>query len=103
MAVGGGPLRGACPLPAPSRNRGSAPGPAPQTPEGLEGGALPRGPAPQAPEGLEGGRRGWRVGRRAGLWGLAPGPVVPGAPAEGLGCGAGFGWPARGPAVMLLL
>ncbi|QDL69794.1 hypothetical protein DNK48_10660 [Streptomyces malaysiensis subsp. malaysiensis] len=29
------------PLPAPSRNWGSAPDPAPQSPEGLEGGAPP--------------------------------------------------------------
>ncbi|MYR71469.1 hypothetical protein GTW49_04330 [Streptomyces sp. SID4925] len=70
-------MRGGCrcagpvPLSAPSRNRGSAPDPAPQAPEGLEwvapcvwtpllkrrrgwGGRLVRlGPAPQASEGLE--------------------------------------------------
>ncbi|THA67196.1 hypothetical protein E6R60_32020 [Streptomyces sp. A0642] len=33
----GGACGGPCPLPAPSRNRGSAPDPAPQTPEGLSG------------------------------------------------------------------
>ncbi|RST02288.1 hypothetical protein EF910_24300 [Streptomyces sp. WAC07149] len=34
--VRGVPLRGALPHPAPSRNRGSAPDPGPQTPDGLE-------------------------------------------------------------------
>nr|WSW69972.1 cobyrinate a,c-diamide synthase [Streptomyces sp. NBC_00995] len=43
-----GACGGAVPLPAPSRNRGSAPDPAPQTPEGLKGGEGPGG----APEGL---------------------------------------------------
>ncbi|RDV49395.1 hypothetical protein DDV98_24450 [Streptomyces sp. IB2014 011-12] len=32
-----GRLRRAVPLPAPSRNRGAAPDPAPQAPEGLDG------------------------------------------------------------------
>ncbi|MFG2175162.1 cobyrinate a,c-diamide synthase [Streptomyces niveus] len=45
VRAGAGPLRGAVPLPAPSHNRGSAPDPAPQTPEGLKG-------APQTPAGL---------------------------------------------------
>ncbi|THA65622.1 hypothetical protein E6P78_17570, partial [Streptomyces sp. A0958] len=55
----GGPLRGACPLPAPSRNRGSAPDPAPQAPEGLGGGAPSRAPLLKC-------RRGWVVGLRPG-------------------------------------
>ncbi|WP_443079187.1 cobyrinate a,c-diamide synthase [Streptomyces sp. NBC_01498] len=46
--VGGGACGGPGPLPAPSRNRGAAPDPAPHTPDGLEG------PAPHRPEGLEG-------------------------------------------------
>ncbi|THA23141.1 cobyrinate a,c-diamide synthase [Streptomyces sp. A1277] len=50
----GGAFGGGVPLPAPSRNRGSAPGPAPQTPEGLQG---------AAPEGLRGAQ---------GLQGAAP-------------------------------
>ncbi|MEU0525821.1 cobyrinate a,c-diamide synthase [Streptomyces niveus] len=37
--VGGGACGGPVPLPAPSLNRGSAPDPAPQTPEGLDGAA----------------------------------------------------------------
>ncbi|THA35774.1 hypothetical protein E6R18_03255 [Streptomyces sp. A1277] len=90
-----GPLRGALPLPAPSRNRGSVPGPAPQSPEGLGGGAPSRAP-------LLNRRRGWVVGLRpgprssiaggAGWWGSAPGPA-PQSP-EGLGGGGsapGFG------------
>ncbi|GGY62030.1 hypothetical protein GCM10010342_57380 [Streptomyces anulatus] len=55
--MGGGeawvPLRGAFPLPAPSRNRGSAPGPfVLKRRTGWVRGSAP-GPAPQAPEGLE--------------------------------------------------
>ncbi|TFI27178.1 hypothetical protein E4P36_13700 [Streptomyces sp. 4R-3d] len=48
----GGAPRGLVPLPAPSRNRGSAPDPAPQTPEGLKtsnpirGCECPRRPEP---------------------------------------------------------
>ncbi|TMU93967.1 hypothetical protein FGK60_32120 [Streptomyces sp. DASNCL29] len=46
MSGGSLRLRRAVPLPAPSLNWGSAPDPAPQSPEGLEGGAplQPRGP-----------------------------------------------------------
>ncbi|TMU88893.1 hypothetical protein FGK60_46870, partial [Streptomyces sp. DASNCL29] len=52
-------LRRAAPLPAPSHNWGSAPDPAPQTPEGLEGGASPqtlgsRGGAPGSGKGRGG-------------------------------------------------
>ncbi|ROV68126.1 hypothetical protein D3105_13050 [Streptomyces globisporus] len=55
-----GEERSACgglvPLPAPSRNRGAAPGPAPQTPEGLGGVALPRAPLLRRRRGWEGWR-----------------------------------------------
>ncbi|GGX85162.1 hypothetical protein GCM10010298_58280 [Streptomyces microflavus] len=52
-AGGVGPLRGASPLPAPSRNRGSAPDPfCPQAPDGLRFRGSAPDPAPQTPEGL---------------------------------------------------
>ncbi|AWL37912.1 hypothetical protein B9S64_07150 [Streptomyces sp. SM18] len=82
---------GPVPLPAPSRNRGSAPDPAPQAPEGLEWAACRSGPRSSSaggagmgvPEGLEwaacvSGRGGLRVwGRGAPYMPEArPGPLV---------------------------
>ncbi|MFE7625480.1 cobyrinate a,c-diamide synthase [Streptomyces sp. NPDC057509] len=66
-AVGGAFGGGAVPLPAPARNRGSAPDPAPRTPEGARAGleGPPRGLDP-APEGLEGARAGRPVVAVAG-------------------------------------
>ncbi|PSK73467.1 hypothetical protein C6W96_05495 [Streptomyces sp. CS149] len=68
-----GRLRRACPLPAPSRNRGSAPDPAPQAPEGL------RAPG----RGEERGRRG-RASRSSvtccGFWPLLPRRPCPAVP-----------------------
>ncbi|THA61273.1 cobyrinate a,c-diamide synthase [Streptomyces sp. A0958] len=62
----GGAFGGGVPLPAPSRNRGSAPDPAPQTPEWL--GAA-------APEGL-GGAQGLQAAAPEGLEGRVEAPVV---------------------------
>lgn len=78
LACGGGPLRGVCPLPAPSRNRGSAPDPAPQTPEGLRGRDRARRP----------GVAGWAVGGRGARDG--PGGCA-GWSGRGVGEGVG-GW-----------
>ncbi|THA23040.1 hypothetical protein E6R18_31495 [Streptomyces sp. A1277] len=72
---------GPCPLPAPSRDRGSAPGPAPQTPEGL--GTTPEGrEGAQAPEGLgttPEGREGAQAPEKLGFGGGAAGIEAGGA------------------------
>ncbi|MYT82911.1 hypothetical protein GTY69_35575 [Streptomyces sp. SID8364] len=70
---------GLVPLPAPSRNRGSAPGPAPQAPEGLGRAGESKGEETPAP--LLGRRRGSPEGRGCrgagwvrlcGFWPLLP-------------------------------
>ncbi|TMU92455.1 hypothetical protein FGK60_23100 [Streptomyces sp. DASNCL29] len=67
---------GLFPLPAPSRNWGSAPGPAPQTPEGLEDAAPPQAPLLKLLQLPLGGApwRGWKAGLRLRPRGLGRSP-----------------------------